>query len=315
LRDPRPEDFITYQLPYAYDPTATAPMFEKFLNQMQPDKQCRDILAEYLAYVFVRTSKLKLEKVLLLYGTGANGKSVFFEISKAIFGQENVSSYSLQSLTDTNGYFRSQLANVLLNYASEINGRLETQYFKALASGEDLEARQPYGLPFVLRDYAKLIFNCNELPGEVEHTHAYFRRFIIIPFLVTLAENEQDKELSQKIIEAELPGVLNWILVGLNRLLSQKRFTESDAAARQLDEFKRHSDNVRCFVEDEGYQTSTDAKQPLKEMYREFANYCRDNGACACAIRKFADRLRNLGFQMHKTNIGQVVYASRHDFK
>jgi len=315
LRHPSPNDFLTYQLPYAYDPTATAPLFQKFLHRVQPEEKCRTILAEYLAYVFVKTSTLKLEKVLLLYGTGANGKSVFFDVSKAIFGEENVSSYSLQSLTDSSGYYRSLLGKVLLNYASEINGRLETQYFKALASGEDLEARQPYGLPFVLRDYAKLIFNCNELPGEVEHTHAYFRRFLIIPFSETIPDAEQDKELSRKIIEAELPGIFNWVLDGLNRLLAQKRFTESDAAARQLEDFKRLSDNVRCFIEDESFAPSNEKKLPLKELYGLFRDYCRDNGAMPCALRKFAERLRHLGFTTKKEKIGQVVFVECGEFK
>lgn len=315
LREPKQEDFIIYQLPYEYDSTVTCPLFHKFLNTVQPDEKCRAILAEFLAYVFVKTSTLKLEKVLLLYGSGANGKSVFFEIVKAILGQENVSSYGLQSLTNENGYFRSQLTNVLLNYASEINGKLETHYFKALTSGEDIEARLPYKEPVIIRDYAKLMFNCNELPAEVEHTHAFFRRFLIIPFLVTIPEQEQDKELAQKIIAAELPGVLNWILSGLDRLLEQKQFTQSDTVNRQLDDYKRLSDNVRCFMEDEGYQSSTDKKIPLKDLYREFADYCRTNGAMPCASRKFAERLRNLEFSMHKTNAGQVVHVVRNEFK
>ena len=33
-----------------------------------------------------------------------------------------------------------------------------------------------------MTDYGKLMFNCNELPKEVEQTNAFFRRFIIIPF-------------------------------------------------------------------------------------------------------------------------------------
>lgn len=311
LRTPHPKDFLTYQLPFAYAPDAPAPMFRAFLNRVLPDPDCQKILAEYLAYIFIKTSVLKLEKVLLLYGTGANGKSVFFEITKALFGRENVSSYSLQSLTDPNGYFRAQLANVLVNYASEINGKLETQYFKALASGEDLEARLPYGQPFTLEDYAKLIFNCNELPHEVEHTPAYFRRFLIIPFEVTIPEDEQDKELSRKIIDSELSGVFNWVLEGLRRLLSQKRFTESTKVVEQLEQFKRQSDNVRMFVEDESWKPSIVHTAQLSVMHSQFRTYCQNSGNIPCALRKFGDRLRNLGFQTKKTNAGQVVYIER----
>jgi hypothetical protein len=49
----------------------------------------------------------------------------------------------------------------------------------------------PYGAPFTLKQCAKLIFNCNELPKEVEQTNAYFRRFLIIPFDITIPSEKQ----------------------------------------------------------------------------------------------------------------------------
>jgi putative DNA primase/helicase len=73
-------DFLLHQLPFAYDPAAIAPQFQRFLNRVLPDEACQQILAEYLGYLFVSPAQLKLEKTLLLYGTGANGKSVLFEI-------------------------------------------------------------------------------------------------------------------------------------------------------------------------------------------------------------------------------------------
>jgi len=174
-------DFLTYQLPYEYNPGAEAPRFIQYLNEVLPDQSSQQVLAEFLGYVFVTNSHLKLEKALLLYGSGANGKSVFFEIVKAMLGNENLSSYSLSSLTNESGYYRAEIAHKLANYASEINGNLEAARFKALVSGEPIEARKPYGQAFILENYARLIFNSNELPRDVEHTAAFFRRFLIIP--------------------------------------------------------------------------------------------------------------------------------------
>ncbi|MGG7036269.1 MAG: DUF5906 domain-containing protein [Flavobacterium sp.] len=186
LRPFESKDFITHQLPFEYEPEATAPLFQKYLDEVLPDKDKQRVFAEYCGYIFIKPSVLKLEKMLILYGTGANGKSVFFEILNALLGTENISNYSLQSLTNDNGYFRAKIANKLVNYASEINGKLETDIFKQMASGEPIEARLPYGEPFILNEYAKLIFNCNELPKDVEHTNAYFRRFLIVGFDVTV---------------------------------------------------------------------------------------------------------------------------------
>ena len=41
LRPPDAADFLTHQLPFAYDPAATAPQFEQFLNRVQPDPDCQ----------------------------------------------------------------------------------------------------------------------------------------------------------------------------------------------------------------------------------------------------------------------------------
>ncbi|MCK6695793.1 MAG: DNA primase, partial [Thermoanaerobaculia bacterium] len=142
-RDFRAEDFLTYQLPFAYDPDAAAPVFHRYLNEVLPDEEKRRVVAEYLAYIFVKPSFLKLEKALILYGSGANGKSVLFEVVEALLGRENVSNYSLQSLTDDKGYSRAKIVGKLVNYASEINASLEAAVFKALTSGEPVEARLP----------------------------------------------------------------------------------------------------------------------------------------------------------------------------
>lgn len=309
-------DFITYQLPFEYSPQAKAPLFEAYLNRVLPDMERQRVLAEYLGYVFIKhgSNTLKEEKALILYGTGANGKSVFFEIVNALLGTDNVSSYSLQSLTNDNGYFRAKLANKLVNYASEINGNLEASIFKQLVSGEPVEARLPYGQPFNLKQYAKLIFNCNELPKDVEHTNAYFRRFLIVPFDVTIPEQEQDKNLHTKIIEKELSGVFNWVLQGLNRLLEQKKFSECRAVQKAVEQYRIESDSVQMFLNEFGYHVSATSETPLKDMFNEYRNYCTESGFKACSLRSVADRLRNSGYQTDRKNYGTVVNAEKKDF-
>jgi putative DNA primase/helicase len=306
-------DFITYQLPFEYNPQAKAPLFEAYLNKVLPDTERQRVLAEYLGFVFIKhgSNALKEEKALILYGTGANGKSVFFEVVNNLLGNENVSSYSLQSLTNDNGYFRAKLANKLVNYASEINGNLEASIFKQLVSGEPVEARLPYGQPFILKQYAKLIFNCNELPKDVEHTNAYFRRFLIIPFDVTIPPHEQDKSLHTKIIESELSGVFNWVLEGLNRLLEQRRFSDCEAAQKAVEQYRTESDSVQMFLNDYSYKVSSTNEMPLKEIFNEYKSYCIESGFRACSLRTLADRLRNSGYQTERKGYGTAVNAEK----
>ena len=305
-------DFLTYQLPFEYNPAAKAPLFQSYLNKVLPDIERQKVLAEFLGFVFIKNgnNSVKEEKALILYGNGANGKSVFFEIVNALLGAENVCSYSLQSLTDTTGYFRAMIANKLVNYASEINGNLETSIFKQLVSGEPVEARLPYGKPMQIKQYAKLIFNCNELPKEVEHTNAYFRRFLIIPFDVTIPEAEQDKQLHTKIIESELSGVFNWVLEGLNRLLEQKRFSHCEAAKQAVEQYKTQSDSVKIFIEENGYQLSPSNYKVVKDLYTAYRSFCLDDGFKPVNKTNFIKRLQSFGVQVEKRNIGNVAFLS-----
>ena len=302
-------DFLTHQLPFEYEPEATAPLFQKYLDEVLPNKDKQKVFAEFCGYIFIKPSVLKLEKMLILFGTGANGKSVFFEILNALLGSENISNYSLQSLTNDTGYQRAKIANKLVNYASEINGKLETDVFKQMASGEPIEARLPYGEPFILNDYAKLIFNCNELPKDVEHTNAFFRRFLIIGFDITIPESKQDKQLANKIIESELSGVFNWILLGLERVLKQKKFSKCLAVDNARSDYEKQSDSVKMFVEDFEYKTSIDYTT-IRELYIKYKEFCIEDGFRPVNKSNFMKRLRHFKIIVERKSIGNVAYVT-----
>ncbi len=309
LRAPKAADFLTYQLPFSYSPDATAPLFRAFLNHVLPDPDCQKVLAEYLGYLFVSSGKLKIEKALLLYGSGANGKSVIFEVVTALLGEENICNYSLKSLTVDPAYCRVHLANKLVNYASEISGNLETAAFKALTSNEPIEARMIHQEPFTIRHYAKLIFNCNKLPVDVEHTNAFFRRFLILPFTVEIPEDEQDKQLATKIIESELSGVFNWVLSGLHRLLAQGKLTDCEAARKELDAFKKQSDSVQLFLDDRGYKRHPEQYTSLKTLYPDYKSFCFDNGYKPVNSQNFGNRLIACGLRYERKSFGNVIYV------
>lgn len=307
LREHRRSDFLTYVLPFEYGKEADCPQFLAYLEEVQPDEDARKVLGEYVGYVFTR--HLKLEKMLLLYGSGANGKSVFFDILNALLGKENISNYSLANLNEEHN--RAMIVNKLLNYGSEIRGKIDIDVLKQMASGEPIQARMKYGNSFITERYAKLAFNCNELPHTVEHNEAYFRRFIILPFDVTIPEERRNPNLAKEIIQEELPGVLNWVLVALERLLARNKFTECEKAKKALKKYRTESDSVAMFLEDEDYQPSQDKEKLLKDLFNDYRPYCIDNGYRAVSNRNFSKRLKALGYEMKKTNKGQVVFIEK----
>ena len=304
-------DFITHQLNFAYDPEASAVKFQKYLDEVLPDKTLQMVLAEFIGYVFVKPKTLKLEKALILFGNGANGKSVFFEIIIAMLGPENVCNYSLHSLTNETGYFRARLADKLLNYASEISPKMDSTFFKQLVSCEPIEARLPYKEPFLISEYAKLMFNTNLLPKEIENNEAFFRRFILIPFSVTIPEERRDPTLAQTIIEEELDGVFNWVLGGLKRILINKGFTHSDVIDKSIEEYRQQSDTVFMFLEEENFTHDTKKEKPLADLYNLYKEYCSVCGFKGCSRKTFADRLRSLKYSVIRKSQGNMVGVSK----
>ena len=316
LRPFSPADFLTYQLPFAYDAAATAPEWEAFLSQVLPDESSRLVLAEYLGYVFVQDPARKLEKVLFLYGSGANGKSVVFDVVRALLGPQNVGNSSLHDLT-TKETYRVKLGEVLVNYGSELSGgQLKSDTFKLLASGEPIEARRLYGGPFTLHHYGKLIFNCNELPADAEHSEAYYRRLLIIPFPVTIPASERDPRLASRIIAHELPGVLNWILAGLQRLLQQRTFSECLAAEKQRQDYELQSNTVLLFLDEYGYSPNASHCRPTADVYREYGEFCRENGHRYPVNRKtLVVRLEAVGIVQHRTGTARGLRISKGRFE
>jgi len=300
LRPHNPKDLLTYVLPLCYNPTARAVKWQNHLARVLPDNTAQMILAEHFAYTFIPTSELKLEKVLVLYGDGANGKSVCHDIITELLGKDNIAHYSLENLCNANGYYRSMIENKLLNYCSELSSKMNTDYFKKLASGEPVDVRSVYEKPTVITDYAKLVFNCNELPQNLKTNTAYFRRLSILRFDVTIPEAEQDKQLAVKIISSELAGVFNWILDGLTRLVHQKNFTLCESSAEQVALYKKESDNVQLFIEDTGFIKDPTEKMPVDDLFILYGKYCKANRYPAHPKNVFSKRLKALGFDLQR---------------
>ncbi len=296
-------DFLTHQLDFNHDPKAVNLPFMAYLEQVLPNADTRRTLQEIAGYLFV--SGLKMEKVFFLFGTGANGKSVFFEVLNGVIGRDNISNYSLESLTNESGYQRAMIKDKIVNYGTDIRlTRIDAGMFKTLASGEPIEARLPYREPFVMTDYAKLIFNVNRMDSaNIEHTHGFCRRLLIVPFNVTIADSEQDKDLHKKIL-LDRAGVLNWIIAGAERVIKSRDIfisNECDAFKRQ---FLKENDSVAMYEENYIMDDMTGSIyfRSVSEAYADYMDYCNDSGCRPLGKKNFTSRMELIGFEKRKVN-------------
>ena len=250
-----PGDYFRYVLPYDCVPGAPCPMFMKYLNEVLPEKNAQLVLAEYIGWLFL--PDLKLEKVLFLYGSGCNGKSVFIDIIEALLGKDNISHESLSDMCgESGGNSRANLVGKLLNTCSDVApNAFSGDIFKRIASGEPISSKTLYKDVVTITDYAKMIFCLNELPRTNDRSDGYFRRFLIVPFKVQIPKSKIDPKLAKTIISSELPGIMNWVLDGMERLIKQQGFTESELCQKELEKYKVGKvKNKISLILPEGYQ-------------------------------------------------------------
>lgn len=294
-------EFVRYQLPYDYNPEATAPKLQTFFDKVLPNKNMQRIIFEFLGRCFAPGLKTD-DKILLLYGQGANGKSVLCEVVTALFGAVNVAHVGIDKLTQsgqTGEFAAVELDGKLLNVATELDSKsVKSDLFKLLASREKIRAAYKRKDAFTMTP-PPMVSNCNELPRTGARDLGFYRRLLIIPFDVTIPPGEQNTNLAKELIETELPGFLNLILAGLRRLIHNGgHYTANPAGDKLASELWAESDSVTAFLED-CFNVEVEAPTQYRRrwIYEIFKQYCIDNGRQTMSNKQFFGLLRQRKFQ------------------
>ncbi len=290
LRAHQRKDNFTYVLPFSYSPDASCPRWRAFLDQMLPETQAQHLLAEYCAYCL--TTGIKMEKMLVFFGSGSNGKSVVLDVIEALFGTDNVSNVSLAELTEDDKK-RAMIEGKRVNISHESDKGINASVMKKLVSCEPVTVYVNYLGPHTMYYYAKLITSFNILP-KAENTHGFYRRFILMPWQVTISDKEADVHLAERIIHEELPGILNWMLEGMKRFLANGKFTESPMCKEALDKYKLVSDSVRMFLAE---RCIIGSSYPMsgQQLFVKYREYCSGIEVRPVGRNRFYDRLTDLG--------------------
>src|SRR5207249_1644146 len=104
-------------------------------------------------------------------------------------------------------------ARLVAAMESEANQKLAESLVKALTGGDRITARFLHREFFEFEAKFKLILSTNHKPRIVGTDLAMWRRVRLIPFTVTIPDEEQDHDLPTKL-ETELPGILRWAVEG-----------------------------------------------------------------------------------------------------
>lgn len=307
FRKNRFEDQFYYALDFDYDPNATCGKWDKFLDEVLPKKANQAILSEYLGSAF---SSIKHEKLLLLFGTGMNGKSVVLDVLSNLLGFQNVANVSLEKMTQDNGYFLGDLMTAVLNVSGEISNRANPHILKQLASGEPLQGRHVRVRSFNVYNYCRSIFSANVLPKVTEASEGYFRRFLILPFEKKITKEQSDLRLAQKIASTDLPGILNWMILGLQRLLRNGgKFTESADVNRMLEMYREDSMSVSLFV-DHMVKLGVGEMQ-AESFYAHYKQFCESMEYTTVSNKVFSTDAVNAGCRRTRSNQCNVYHLPK----
>lgn len=288
-----PRLFTTYSLPYAYDPQATAPVWEKFLKQIfAHDPAAIDTLQEYLGYII--SGRTNQHKALLMVGPPRAGKSLMLNVLRQLVGQQNVTDTSLHSLGSDSGpaaLIGKPLAIVGdARDAKASNSSRATELLLNVIGEDGVSLQRKYLGDWVGRLPTRFVMASNVLPRLVDSSAAVVSRFIMMRLELSFFGRE-DKTLASKLAP-ELPGILNWALDGLERLEQQGRFTEPATMAEMKDAMEGLSAPVRRFIEEYLEVTGDPNDLVLQpDVYRCWRAWHSDNGFNPCNQEEMCNRL------------------------
>lgn len=213
----RREDLLSNIAEINFSPSAECELWDQFLwRVLDRNEDLYNYVRRFVGYLLVGdTSEQSLH---FLYGLGANGKSVFCEVLMHLLGEYAVSVSPDLIMLKRHGGIPNDVARLrgiraaLMNETSQ-GGRFDEAKLKDLTGSDTLNARFLHQEFFDFKPTHRIIIRGNHKPAINGTDEGIWRRLRLIPFAVTIPEDERDLHLLKKL-EGELPGILNWALLG-----------------------------------------------------------------------------------------------------
>lgn len=220
LRPARHGDMITRQTAVApAEKGAEAPRWNAFLHEVfDSDMPTIDFMQRAAGYAL--TGRVNEHKMLFLYGTGRNGKSVFLDTLFWLWGDYARRASSDTFLNKQGGSHPTDIAGLhgaRLVIGSELpRGKSwDESVIKDLTGGDVMTARFMHRDFFDFIPQLTLMIAGNTQPSFRGVDEAIRARVVMVPFAVTIPPEKRDTELLDKL-KAEGPAILRWCIEGVD---------------------------------------------------------------------------------------------------
>jgi len=271
---------ITKLAPVDYDASAQCPGWLSFLDRILGGN------AELIAFLqravgYTLTGDTSEHALFFLYGTGANGKTTFLRTIQAIMGD-----YACQADPDLllntgnpqhpTNIARLEKSRLTICMEVEAGRSMRTSTMKQLTGGDKRTARRMREDFHEYQPTDKIWLGANNKPRIRGQELAIWRRMKLIPFTVTIPEQEQDKHLVEKLTE-EASGILNWALEGCQAWQVQGALNEPGDVKTATADYKSESDPLRDFLDD-CCIVDPDSKDTSARLYNSYTRWAEKEG-------------------------------------
>ncbi|MFQ6308681.1 phage/plasmid primase, P4 family [Lysobacter capsici] len=286
-------------------PGGDCPIWQRFLADITGSDVT---LIDYLQCVvgYCLTGVTREHALFFLYGTGANGKSVFVNVLATILGD-----YATNAPMDTFMEARhdrhpTELAGLrgarfVAASETEQGRRWNESKLKAITGGDAISARFMRQDFFEYRPQFKLVIAGNHKPAIRNVDEAMKRRLHLVPFTVTIPPERRDARLTEKLL-AERDGIMAWAIEGCLRW-QRHGLRAPQSVIDATDEYFEGEDALghwieeRCFVHDQ-------SRALVAELFGDWRDWAESNGEFAGSVKRFSDLLTGRQFAKHKGTKG-----------
>lgn len=281
------------------EPGQEAQLWDAFLDRVfDGNQELIDFLQRAAGYAL--TGHTTEHKLLFLYGTGRNGKSVFLNTIFDIMGDYAKRAPAQTFLDSAGERHPTDLAGLMgarLVAGSELppGKAWNESIIKDLTGGDIITAR------FMRQDFFEympqftLFIAGNHQPSFRGIDEAIRARVVLVPFTQTIPKEERDPELPQKL-RAEWPNILRWMITGAVKWQEQGlNVPESVQAAS--DEYLESEDTLGEFISEHIDEAGMGSVK-VADLFERFTQWQRASGISQPWTKKaMTQAFRERGFE------------------
>lgn len=218
--------------------------------------------------------------LFILWGTGANGKSTFLNTLQELFGDYSTTTgtetFMKKTSEQSNDIARLRGMRLVTTSEAEQGKPLSESLIKQITGGDALTARFLYGEYFSFNPTFKIFMATNHKPRIKGADNGIWRRIKLIPFNVTIPQEQRDKDLPNKLL-AENSGIFNWLLRGYD-MWKKEGLLEPEAIKNANEEYRFDMDSISNFISEALLvDASNKWRLATKELYECYCLWCNRN--------------------------------------